>query len=234
MLNIKELNVFYDELQALKDITIDVYSHDFVAIIGSNGAGKTTLLRTISGLNHPRSGKIFFEAQSIENQSTERICKLGIIHVPEGRKLFPQMTVYENLEMGAYLSADKARFANQLDLVYQKFPVLKERKNQLAGTLSGGEQQMLSIGRALMAFPKLLMLDEPTLGLSPLFSSEIYKILEQLHQEGMCLILVSQDVLQTLRTVKRVYIMENGHITMEGTGMGLLRDPKVKEAFLGI
>ncbi len=234
MLNIKELNVFYDELQALKDITIDVYSHDFVAIIGSNGAGKTTLLRTISGLNHSRKGKIFFEGKSIENQSPEQICKLGIIHVPEGRKLFPQMTVYENLEMGAYLAVDKGQFAIQLELVYQKFPVLKERRNQLAGTLSGGEQQMLAIGRALMAFPRLLMLDEPTLGLSPLFSSAIYKILEQLHQERMSLLLVSQDVLQTLRIVKRAYVMENGHITMEGTGVDLLRDPKVKEAFLGI
>ncbi len=234
MLQIENLSVFYDELQALKGVTLEVYQNDFVAIIGSNGSGKTTLLRTISGLHLPKSGKIFFERKSIENQSTDYICRLGIVHVPEGRKLFPQMAVYENLMMGAYLSTDQAHFAIQLEKVYQKFPVLKDRKNQLAGTLSGGEQQMLAIGRALMGRPRLLMLDEPTLGLSPKISSEIYKILEQLHQEDMVLLLVSQDVLQALRIVKRVYVMENGNITMEGTGAELLRDPKVKEAFLGI
>ena len=234
MLKVKKINVFYEELQALIDVSLILEEGDFLSIIGSNGAGKTTLLRAISGLNRPRNGKIFFYENSIEEESTDRICGLGIIHVPEGRKLFPMMTVYENLEMGAYLSSSKSRLSERFNEVYSIFPVLKDRSKQLAGTLSGGEQQMLAIGRALMAKPRLLMLDEPTLGLSPKVSTEIYSILTQLHQSGISILLVSQDVIQALKISKRAYVLENGRITMEGLSSELLSNPKIKEAFLGI
>ncbi len=234
MLKVENIDVFYEELQALRGVSLGLQEGDFLSIIGSNGAGKTTLLRTISGLNRPKNGKIFFYEKSIENEPTDRICSLGIIQVPEGRKLFPFMTVFENLEMGAYLSPSKTKLSERFDEVYSLFPVLKERSGQLAGTLSGGEQQMLAIGRALMANPRLLMLDEPTLGLSPKISSEIYIILERLHRSGISILLVSQDVIQALKLAKRAYVLENGRITMEGSGSELLSDPKVKEAFLGI
>lgn len=234
MLRVEKIDVFYEELQALMGVSISLQEGDFLSIIGSNGAGKTTLLRTISGLNRPKSGKIFFYEKPIEHETTDRICGLGIIHVPEGRKLFPFMTVYENLEMGAYLSSSKDQISERLNEVYRIFPVLKERSKQLAGTLSGGEQQMLAIGRALMANPQLLMLDEPTLGLSPKVSSEIYNILGELHRSGISILLVSQDVIQALKLSKRSYVIENGRITMEGSGSELLANPKIKEAFLGI
>lgn len=234
MLRVEKIDVFYEELQALIGVSVNLQEGDFLSIIGSNGAGKTTLLRTISGLNRPKSGKIFFYEKSIENEPTDRICGLGIIHVPEGRKLFPFMTVYENLEMGAYLSSSNTRLSERLNEVYNIFPVLKERAGQLAGTLSGGEQQMLAIGRALMAKPRLLMLDEPTLGLSPKISSEIYLILGQLHQSGISILLVSQDVIQALKLAQRAYVIENGQITMEGLGSELIANRKIKESFLGI
>jgi branched-chain amino acid transport system ATP-binding protein len=234
MLRTERLNVFYDELQALVEISIEVCEGELLAIIGSNGAGKTTLLRTISGLNRPREGRVFFQKVPIEDEPTDKICWRGIIQVPEGRKLFPQMTVLENLEMGAYLPEAKKESQPTLQEVMTFFPVLRERKKQLAGTLSGGEQQMLAIGRALMARPKLLMLDEPTLGLSPKIASEIYAILEQLHRKGMSLLLVSQDVLQALKIADRAYVLENGRVIMEGPGQEILRNPKVKEAYLGI
>jgi branched-chain amino acid transport system ATP-binding protein len=234
MLRTESLNVFYDELQALIDISIVVHEGDLLTTIGSNGAGKTTLLRTISGLLRPRVGRVLFQGEPIEEESTERICMRGIVQVPEGRKLFPQMTVRENLEMGAYLPKAKVKASDTFHEVFRFFPILNDRRKQLAGTLSGGEQQMLAIGRALMARPKLLMLDEPTLGLSPKIASEIYTILKQLHKEGMSLLLVSQDVLQALKIANRAYVMENGRIVMEGSGQELLRNPKVKEAYLGI
>lgn len=234
MLKTERLNVFYDELQALSDVSIDVIEDEFVSLIGSNGAGKTTLLKTVSGLLRPREGRIFFRGEPIDHQATDQICRLGIIQVPEGRKLFPQMTVRENLEMGAYLPNAKARAGETLRRIFQIFPVLGARQRQLAGTLSGGEQQMLAIGRALMAQPKLLMLDEPTLGLAPKIASEIYTILKQLHTGGLTILLVSQDVLQALMIADRAYVLENGRMVMEGEGESLLRDPKVKEAYLGI
>ena len=178
MLSTDALNVFYDELQALIDVSIEVHHGELLVIIGSNGAGKTTFLKTVSGLIRPREGRILWKDLPIEKASTDQICRLGIIHVPEGRKLFPQMTVFENLEMGAFLPEAKIRAEETCRDVFQLFPVLKDRKKQLAGTLSGGEQQMLAIGRALMAQPKLLMLDEPSLGLSPKIASEIYSILQ--------------------------------------------------------
>jgi branched-chain amino acid transport system ATP-binding protein len=228
------LNVFYDELQALIEVSIHVEEHDLLVVIGSNGSGKTTLLRTISGLNRPRSGRIWFGGESIEDEATDRICERGIDHVPEGRKLFPQMTVYENLEMGAYLLTKKGMLADQLEEVYRIFPILRRRLKQLAGTLSGGEQQMLAVGRALMARPRLLMLDEPTLGLAPKAAYEIYSVLEQLNRDGLSILLVSQDVLQALKIAGRAYVLENGRISMEGSGSDLLGNPKVKEAYLGI
>jgi branched-chain amino acid transport system ATP-binding protein len=232
LLRIEKLNVFYDELQALIDVSIEMHDQELLVIIGSNGAGKTTLLRAISGLHRPRSGKVFSLGEGIESKATDQICMRGIIHVPEGRKLFPRMTVRENLEMGAYLQ--EAKGEEPFDELFHLFPILRTRARQLAGTLSGGEQQMLAIGRALMAGPKLLMLDEPTLGLSPRFASEIYVILQKLHKRGMSLLLVSQDVLQALKIAGRAYVIENGRIVMEGKGSELLGSPKVKEAYLGI
>ena len=234
MLRTDGVDVFYDELQALIGVSIEVREGELVAIIGSNGAGKTTLLRAISGLLRPRGGQVLFNGQPIEHEGTERICMRGIIQVPEGRKLFPQMTVLENLEMGAYLPGAHVRFAERVDSVIQLFPILGERRKQLAGTLSGGEQQMLAIGRALMAGPRLLMLDEPSLGLSPKFASEVYGIVARLHKGGMTLLLVAQDVLQALKIADRAYVLENGRVAMEGLAGELLRNPKVREAYLGI
>jgi len=234
MLRTEWLSVFYDEVQALIDISIEVHQGDSLVIIGSNGAGKTTLLRSISGLLRPQKGRIFFQGESIESEPITSICRRGIVQVPEGRKLFPQMTVYENLEMGAYLPEAKVKFEEKLKEAFQFFPILKDRRKQFAGTLSGGEQQMLAIGRALMARPRLLMLDEPTLGLSPKIASEIYAILKKLHEEGISLLLISQDVIQALKISNRAYVMENGRIIIEGPSLEILKNPKVKEAYLGI
>jgi len=234
MLRTEKLDVFYDELQALNEVSVEVREKDLVAVIGSNGAGKTTLLRTISGLNRPRSGRILFQGEAIQEESTDRICMRGIVQVPEGRKLFPRMTVLENLEMGAYLPEAKAIMGSRIQEGFRLFPVLSERRKQYAGTLSGGEQQMLAISRALMAGPTLLMLDEPTLGLSPKIVSEIYVVLKKLHEGGMTLLLVSQDVLQALKVAGRAYVIENGRVVMEGQSQEFLKNPKVKEAYLGI
>jgi branched-chain amino acid transport system ATP-binding protein len=234
MLRTEAINVFYEELQALLEVSTQVHPGEVLVIIGSNGAGKTTFLRTISGLIRPRGGRILWEEEAIEEKPTDQICRLGIIQVPEGRKLFTQMTVFENLEMGAYLPETKSKAAETLQKVLQLFPILKDRKKQMAGTLSGGEQQMLAVGRALMARPKLLMLDEPSLGLSPKIASEIYSILGNLRLGGMTILLVSQDVLQALVIADRAYVIENGRIVLEGSGSALLRDPAVKEAYLGL
>jgi branched-chain amino acid transport system ATP-binding protein len=234
MLRCENLDVFYDELQALIEVSVEVREGELLVVIGSNGSGKTTLLRTISGLNRPRRGRILFSGEPIEEETTDRICGRGIVHVPEGRKLFPQMTVFENLEMGAYLSPQAAKEAERFQKVFHLFPVLHSRRKQLAGTLSGGEQQMVAIGRALMAGPRLLMLDEPSLGLAPKVASEIYAILARLNLGGMTVFLVSQDVLQALKIAHRAYVLENGRIAMEGKGAELLGDPRVREAYLGI
>ncbi len=234
MLRTEALNVFYGELQALVDVSLEVREREILAVIGSNGAGKTTLLKTISGLLRPRDGQILWNGQRLAQEPTDQICRRGIIQVPEGRKLFPRMTVFENLEMGAYLPEAHAKAGETTDRVFQLFPVLEQRRKQQAGTLSGGEQQMLAIARALMARPKLLMLDEPSLGLSPKIASEIYAVLRQLHLEGMTILLVSQDVLQALKIADRAYAMENGRVVLAGSGADLLRNPAVKEADLGI
>ncbi len=235
MLQVTDLSVFYGHLPALRGVSFAVEKGGFVSIIGSNGAGKTTLLKTISGLMKPGSGTIEFEGKRLDGLPTYEICSRGIIQVPEGRKIFPRMKVIDNLEMGAYLPEAKSRFQETCDQVYALFPLLADRKKQLAATLSGGEQQMLALGRALMSRPRLLMLDEPSLGLSPKASQGIFQTIAKLNQEkGLTILLVSQDVLQSLRLARRAYVLENTRIVMEGKGCELLHDQKVRQSYLGI
>lgn len=234
MLRIDRLNVSYSGLQALWNVSIELKEHEFVAIVGSNGAGKTTLLKTISGLLRPSSGLISFLGEPIDNLPPHKICEKGIIHIPEGRKIFPLMKVVENLEMGGYVSEARKHIPDSLRQIYQLFPVLKERQKQDAGTLSGGEQQMLAIGRGLMAKPKLLMLDEPTLGLAPKLAIEILTTLNLLNQQGTAILLVSQEIFQTLKMADRAYVIENGRIVLEGKGEELLKNDAVKASYLGL
>ncbi len=234
MLKVSDLNVAYDHLPALRGIVLGVEKGEIVSVIGSNGAGKTTLLKTISGLLRPTSGSVLFEQERIDGLPPFAICQRGIVQVPEGRKIFPRMKVIDNLQMGAYLPRAKKYFRETLEEVFNLFPILGERKKQIAATLSGGEQQMLAIGRGLMALPKLLMLDEPSLGLAPKTSQEIFQTLEKLSKKGFTILLISQDVLQSLRLGERAYVLENTRIVMEGKGADLLQDQKVREAYLGI
>jgi branched-chain amino acid transport system ATP-binding protein len=234
MLQVSDLTVFYGHLPALREVSFVVERGQLVSIIGSNGAGKTTLLKTISGLMKAVSGTVRFEGDRIDGLPTYEICSRGIIQVPEGRKVFPRMKVIDNLEMGAYLPEAKKRFHETRERVYALFPLLASRRKQLAATLSGGEQQMLALGRALMSRPKLIMFDEPSLGLSPKASQEIFQTIGRLNQEGLTVLLISQDVLQSLGLAQRAYVLENSRIVMEGKAADLLQDPKVKEAYLGI
>jgi branched-chain amino acid transport system ATP-binding protein len=234
MLQVSDLSVSYGHLPALREVSFMVERGEFVSIIGSNGAGKTTLLKTISGLIKAASGIIRFEGDRIDNLPTYEICRRGIIQVPEGRKIFPRMKVIDNLEMGAYLPEAKKRFHETREQVYALFPLLAARRKQLAATLSGGEQQMLALGRALMSRPKLIMFDEPSLGLSPKASQAIFQTIGKLNHEGLTVLLISQDVLQSLTLAQRAYVLENSRIVMEGKGSDLLQDPKVKQAYLGI
>jgi branched-chain amino acid transport system ATP-binding protein len=234
MLQVSNLNVFYSQLPALREVSLRVERGEFVSLIGSNGAGKTTLLKTVSGLLQPASGAIFYEGERIDGLPPFEVCQKGVVQVPEGRKIFPRMKVIDNLQMGAYLPRAKIYFRESLERAFALFPLLAERKKQMAGTLSGGEQQMLALGRALMACPKLLMLDEPSLGLSPKVSQEIFQAIEKMNKDGLTILLVSQDVLQSLRLGERAYVLENTRIVMEGRGADLLKNQKVKEAYLGI
>jgi len=234
MLRVSDLSVFYGHLPALRGVSFAVGKGEFVSIIGSNGAGKTTLLKTLSGLMKPTSGMVHFEGNRIDGLPTYEICSRGIIQVPEGRKIFPRMKVIDNLEMGAYLPEAKKRFHETREQVYALFPLLASRRKQLAATLSGGEQQMLALGRALMSRPKLIMFDEPSLGLSPKASQGIFQTLGKLNQDGLTTLLISQDVLQSLGLAQRAYVLENSRIVMEGKAADLLQDPKVKKAYLGI
>jgi len=234
MLQVSNLSVFYGHLPALRDVSFVVEKGELVSIIGSNGAGKTTLLKTISGLMKAASGTVRFEGDRIDGLPTYEICSRGIIQVPEGRKIFPRMKVIDNLEMGAYLPEAKKRFHETRKQVYALFPLLASRRKQLAATLSGGEQQMLALGRALMSRPKLIMFDEPSLGLSPKASQGIFQTIGKLNKEGLTVLLISQDVLQSLALAQRAYVLENSRIVMEGKGSDLLQDPKVKQAYLGI
>jgi len=234
MLKVNSISVSYGKLQAIRDIRIEVAEIDFVSVIGSNGAGKTTLLRAISGLTRISSGSIDFKGENLDGLPPRVICELGIIQVPEGRKIFPFMKVRENLLLGAYLPRPRKLIQDSLSQVYQLFPVLKERQNQLAKSLSGGEQQMLAIGRGLMSRPLLLILDEPTLGLSPKLAAEMLMTLKQLNEQGITILLVSQEVIQSLKLSHRAYVLENGRVVLEGTGNELSQNEHIRKAYLGM
>ncbi|MGI6578568.1 MAG: ABC transporter ATP-binding protein [Eubacteriales bacterium] len=233
MLEIKNLDVHYGVIHALKDVSLEVNQGEIVTLIGANGAGKTTTLRTISGLKKPTSGTIVFNENDITSISAQDRVKLGISHVPEGRHVFYNMTVLENLELGAYLRRDKAGISRDIDMVYEHFPVLADRKKQLAGTLSGGEQQMLAMGRALMSNPKMLILDEPSMGLAPLFVQEIFDIIKKINALGTTIFLVEQNARLALKIANRAYVMETGSIVLSGTGAELMQSDEIRKAYLG-
>lgn len=233
LLNVTNVRVHYGKVEAVKGVSLDAIEGDIVALVGANGAGKTTLLKTISGLKVPTSGEISFAGQRIDRVRPAQIVRLGIGHIPEGRKVFPSMTVLENLLMGAYSRRGRATVKSDLSAVYQYFPVLAERQRQMAGTLSGGEQQMLAIGRALMNKPKLLLMDEPSLGLSPLLVEQIAEIITSISKEGVGIILVEQNVALALKLASRGYVMATGEIVLQGKSDELLRNGEVKKAFLG-
>lgn len=231
MLEIKDLHVNYGAVHALNGVSMTVNDGEIVSLIGANGAGKTTTLRTITGLEKAASGSITFDGHDLRKTEPSKIITLKLAHVPEGRHIFPQMTVEENLEMGAF--TDPADMAKTMADVYERFPRLKERKRQLAGTLSGGEQQMLAVGRALMSRPKLMMLDEPSLGLAPLVVQDIFSIIREINRQGVTVLLVEQNANMALKIADLAYVLETGTITMSGTGAELLADSRVKEAYLG-
>jgi len=234
LLNIKDVSVHYRKVAAVKNISIEVEEGEIVTLIGANGAGKSTTLRAISGLKHPTTGEIWFDGQRIERLPPERINKLGIAQVPEGRRVFPEMTVMENLEMGAFLRRDTDGINRDLEGVFTHFPVLRERRKQSAGTLSGGEQQMLAMGRALMSDPKLLLMDEPSLGLSPIMCQEIAKIIKEIHKEGRTIVLVEQNARLALSLAQKGYVLETGSIVLEGDAKDLRENEEVKKTYLGV
>ncbi|RMF35725.1 MAG: ABC transporter ATP-binding protein [Alphaproteobacteria bacterium] len=234
MLKLDGIWVHYGTVAAVKGISLEVDENRIVTLIGANGAGKTTTLRAIGGLHHPSQGEIRFRGERIDRLTPERINALGIATVPEGRRLFPQMTVMENLEMGAYLRNDPAGVQRDLEEVFHHFPQVKERCDQLAGTLSGGEQQMVAMGRALMSGPSLMLLDEPSLGLSPIMSQEIAKIVKELHANGRTIVLVEQNARMALLLADHAYVMETGRIAMQGPAAQMRDDPRVRETYLGI
>lgn len=234
MLEVEKINSFYNEIQVLWDVSFNVKKGEIVAVIGSNGAGKTTTLKTIVGLLHPKPGRISFLGKRIEKWPTYKIIEAGIALVPEGRRLFPYMTVLENLELGAYIKRATEKFEETLEWIYQLFPVLKERRDQIANTLSGGEQQMLAVARALMSRPRLLLMDEPSLGLAPTIVVRIFKTIEELREEGVTILLVEQNVHKALEISDRAYVLETGHITLSGESNELIRDERIKEAYLGL
>ena len=234
MLQVSDLNVFYGNSQALRDISIRVDEGEIVALVGANGAGKTTLLNTISGLLHPASGNVEFLGNRIDRLAPHKIVQLGICQIPEGRKLFSDLTVQDNLDLGAYSSAARRRKKETLEQVYQIFPVLKERRKQSASKLSGGERQMVAIGRGLMSTPRLCMFDEPSYGLAPKLFSEVLEVIKHLREQGITIFMVEQNVRQTLETADRAYVIENGKIVIEGKGKDLLQDDMVRKAYLGL
>lgn len=226
---------FYGNIQALKSISLTVYPGEIVTLIGANGAGKTTTLKTISGIIHPRTGRVFLQGQPIETLAPDEVVKRGISHSPEGRKIFPRMTVLENLEMGAFLRNDKDGITEDMERIFGLFPRLKERIKQKAGTMSGGEQQMLAIGRAMMARPKLLLLDEPSMGLSPLLVETIFQIIKDINDngKGVTILLVEQNALAALQVANHGYVLQTGSIVLEGTGQDLLTNEAVRRTYLG-
>jgi branched-chain amino acid transport system ATP-binding protein len=234
MLRVEDLSFAYGELPVLHGISLSVGEGELVTVIGPNGAGKTTLLRVVSGLQPATRGSVRFGGEEIRGRAPHHVCELGLVQVPEGRLLFPAMTVRENLEMGAYGARARRTLADSLERVFDLFPVLRERQQQDAGTLSGGEQQMLAIARALMASPRLLMLDEPSLGLAPRLAAQIFAVLERLNRDGLPILLVSQEVTHALRIARRAYVLETGRIVLEGPGPALLQNDRVVASYLGI
>ena len=233
MLTVEDINVYYGAIHAIKGISLDVPDGEIVALIGSNGAGKSTTLRTISGLMKPKTGKILYEGHDIAGVAAHKIVGMGLCQVPEGRHVFANMTVLENLELGAYLRKDKDGIAKDMDDVFKKFPRLLERKDQLSGTLSGGEQQMLAMGRALMSRPKLLLLDEPSMGLAPLLVKEIFNIIKEINESGTTVLLVEQNANMALSIADKAYVLETGRITLSGTAKELASSEAVRKAYLG-
>lgn len=233
MLEVKDLHVYYGVIQALKGISFEVNQGEVIALIGANGAGKTTTLQTLTGLLSAKEGSVVFEGKDITRVPAHKIVEMGIAHVPEGRRVFSDLSVYENLIMGAYTRKDKAEIQESLAGVYKRFPRLEERKGQRAGTLSGGEQQMLAMGRAMMSKPKLLMLDEPSMGLAPILVEQIFDIIKELHQAGTTILLVEQNAQVALSIADRAYVLETGTISMSGDAKALLSDPRVQKAYLG-
>ena len=233
MLTLEALECRYGKVAAVRDLSIEVHQGELISLIGANGAGKTTTLKAISGVLAPSAGRIVFQGEDITRASARRVLELGIAHCPEGRRVFPYMTVRENLEMGCYLRKDKAGIEADMQRLYERFPILHERRAQAAGTLSGGEQQMLAISRALMSRPKLVMFDEPSLGLAPNLVERTFDIIRQIRAEGMTVIMVEQNALAALELSDRSYVLEQGRVTLTGSGRELLDDPHVRKAYLG-
>jgi len=233
ILELRDVHTYYGSIHALKGISLEVREGEIVTLIGANGAGKSTTLRSINGLNHPRRGTIRFAGREITSESPHDVVRLGISQSPEGRKLFPRMSVRENLEMGAFQRRDRANLREDIDRVYSLFPRLAERKNQKAGTMSGGEQQMCAIGRALMARPKLLLLDEPSMGLAPIFVEKIFEIVREINEQGTPILLVEQNALMALDAADRGYVMETGRITLADDAKALRQNERVRKAYLG-
>lgn len=233
MLEVKDIEVYYGMIQALKGISFEVNEGEVIALIGANGAGKTTTLHTITGLLSPKKGSVVFEGQDITKVPAYKIVSLGMAHVPEGRRVFAELSVYQNLKMGAYTRKDKDEIAKTLEMVYKRFPRLEERKNQLAGTLSGGEQQMLAMGRALMSHPKIIVMDEPSMGLSPILVNEIFDIIKEVSASGTTVLLVEQNAKKALSIADRAYVLETGKIVLEGDAKELMNDDSIKKAYLG-
>lgn len=234
MLELRGISTFYGNIQALHDVSLNIRQGEIVTLVGANGAGKSTTLMSICGCTPPRSGEILFENQPIQRMKADRIVRMGISQVPEGRLIFPDMTVMENLDLGAFLRDDREGIRRDLDYVFSLFPILAERRRQTGGTLSGGEQQMLAISRALMARPRLLLLDEPSLGLAPIIIAQIFDIVRKVNESGTTVFLVEQNANQALKIAHRAYVMENGRVTLEGPVETLLANEDVKKAYLGI
>ena len=233
MLEVKDLEVYYGVIQSIKGVSFEVNQGEVIALIGANGAGKTTILHTVTGLLSPKKGQVFFEGKDITKVPAHKIVSMGMAHVPEGRRVFAELSVYENLKMGAYTRKDKSEIEESLENVYRRFPRLEERKNQMAGTLSGGEQQMLAMGRALMSKPKIILMDEPSMGLSPILVNEIFDIIQAVSESGTTVLLVEQNAKKALSIADRAYVLETGRITLRGNAKELMNDDSVKKAYLG-
>ena len=232
ILEVKDLEVYYGVIQAIRGISFEVNQGEIIALIGANGAGKTTTLQTITGLIPSKSGKIFYEGKDITKIPGHKLVAMGIAHVPEGRRVFASLSVLQNLKLGAYTRSDKKELEDTLQMIYKRFPRLEERKNQMAGTLSGGEQQMLAMGRALMSHPKLIVLDEPSMGLSPIYVNEIFDIIQKINEDGVTVLLVEQNAKKALSIANRAYVLETGSIALSGDAAKLMNDDSVKKAYL--